>query len=141
MNSRSHHLSRQRGITILELLVVVVVMGILSMVAVTRYLVAQDRAHVTAAVADADHFRKALSIYSVDYATFPNSAFSSPNDLSADLIDLRGNEYMVLPEGQTFNSFRYESIDEGESYQIEITAYDNGGTSILATPDGTQIIG
>jgi prepilin-type N-terminal cleavage/methylation domain-containing protein len=141
MNSRSHLFPRQRGITIIELLVVVVVMGILSMVAVTRYLTAQDRAHVTAAAADADHFRKALAVYSVDYSSFPNDACSTPLELSADLIGPDGNEYMVLPEGQTFRSFRYEPIDEGNSYQIEITANDNGGTAILATPDGTEIIG
>lgn len=141
MKKRSDHLFRQLGLTIIELLVVVVVMGILSMVAVTRYLVAQDRAHITAAVADADHFRKALAVYSVDYSTFPVGDFATPNALSSDLIDPSGNQYMVLPEGETFKTFHYEPIDEGTSYKIEITAKDNGGTTILATPDGTQIVG
>ncbi|MBU0691008.1 prepilin-type N-terminal cleavage/methylation domain-containing protein [bacterium] len=141
MKKRSNNLSRQLGITIIELLVVVVVMGILSMVAVTRYLVAQDRAHVTAAVADADHFRKALAVYSVDYSAFPDDTYASPIELCVGLIDPAGRQYMVLPEGETFKTFRYEPIDEGNSYQIEITAKDNGGTTILATPDGTHIIG
>jgi prepilin-type N-terminal cleavage/methylation domain-containing protein len=140
MKIRSLDLSRQRGITILELLVVVVIVGILGMVAVTRYLVAQDRAHVTAAAADADHFRKALAIYSVDYGSFPTDVCASPIDLTVDLIDPQGNFYMALPEGETFRSFRYSPVEEGKSYQIEIVATDNGGTTIVATPDGTTIL-
>ena len=140
MKIRSLDVSRQRGITILELLTVIVIVGILGMVAVTRYLVAQDRAHVVAAAADADHFRKALAIYSVDYGKFPTEACASPIDLSVDLVDPEGNFYMSLPEGMTFRSFRYSPINEGESYQIEIVAADNSGTNILATPDGTRIL-
>jgi prepilin-type N-terminal cleavage/methylation domain-containing protein len=140
MKNLSHNLSRQKGITILELMVVVVIVGILGMVAVTRYLVAQDRAHVTAAAANADHFRKALAVYSVDYGTFPTEACASPIELSVDLIDPQGNLYMVLPNDETFRSFRYSPVDEGKSYQIEIVANDNGGTTIMATPDGTRVV-
>ena len=50
MKKRKRNLLERAGFTIIELLVVVVVMGILGMVAVTRYLVAQDRAHVKIAV-------------------------------------------------------------------------------------------
>jgi len=141
MNSEKRVQNRQKGITLMELMVVVVVLGILGMVAVTRYLVAQDRAHVTAAVADADHFRKALAVYAVDYGYFPDGGAMTLSELSAILVDLDGNEYMVLPEGETFVSFRYEPLNGGEEYAIEITARDNGGTDIVATPDGTQILG
>jgi type II secretory pathway pseudopilin PulG len=140
MKTRSLRLSRQCGITILELLTVVVIVGILGMVSVTRYLAAQDRAHVVAAAADADHFRKALAVYSVDYGGFPTEACASPIDLNGDLVDPDGHLYMVLPEGLTFRFFRYSPIDEGKSYQIEIVAKDNNGTTIIATPDGMRIL-
>jgi hypothetical protein len=85
------------------------VVGILSQVAMSRYFATKDRAHVMAATADVDHFRKALAVYEIDYGTFPDNAYNSTAALSGALIDPSGNDYMILPDGANFAVFAYES--------------------------------
>ena len=136
---RSAYSIPQHGITVLELVVVVTIIGILSLVVVTRLLLAQDRAQVGAAIADADHFRKALSFYAVDYGNFPPQPYDSPAAVARILIDPERNEYMELPQGDNFESFYYSPMRGGQSYTLKIVAKDNRGTAIEATPEGTDI--
>lgn len=98
-------MKKQRGFTLIELLVVIVIIGIIAAIAVPRFLASQDRAYVTAAVADVDHFRKALAVYEIDYGAFPDQNFGNVSSITAALIDPSGNDYMILPDGQNFSSF------------------------------------
>ena len=130
---------KQRGFTLVELLVVIVVLGIIALIAMPRFLEARDRASVTSAVADVDHFRKALAVYEVDYGTFPASNFGSVAGIAGALVDPSGNDYMILPDGQNFTAFTYTPINNGESYQIEVIATDHRNTPVTADPMGTAV--
>ena len=130
---------KQRGFTLVELLVVIVVIGILATIAVPRFLASQDRAHVTAAVSDVYHFRKALAVYEMDYGAYPDQGFGNGGGIVAALVDPSGNDYMILPDGQSFNSFSYTPVNNGESYEIQVVATDHSNTGVVADPTGTTV--
>jgi type II secretion system protein G len=132
-------MKQQRGFTLIELLVVIVIIGIIAAIAVPRFLASQDRAYVTAAVADVDHFRKALAVYEIDYGAFPDQNFGSVASLTSALIDPSGNDYMILPNGQNFSSFAYTPVNNGESYEIQVVATDHMNTGVSAGPLGTAV--
>ncbi len=132
-------MQKQRGFTLIELLVVIVVLGIIAAIAIPRFLASQDRAYVTAAVADVDHFRKALAVYEIDYGVFPDQNFASVPAITAALIDPSGNDYMILPDGQNFSSFTYVPLNAGESYEIQVVATDHMNTGVVADPMGTAV--
>lgn len=129
----------QRGFTLIELLVVIVIIGIIASIAVLRFLASQDRARVTAAVADVDHFRKALAVYEIEYGSYPDQNFGSVPAIVAALVDPAGNDYMILPDGASFTSFTYTPVNAGQSYEIEVVAQDHGNTSVTADPNGTAV--
>lgn len=131
-------MKKQRGFTLIELLVVIVIIGIIAAIAVPRFLASQDRAYVTAAVADVDHFRKALAVYEIDYGAFPDQNFGNVSSITAALIDPSGNDYMILPDGQNF-FFSYTPINNGESYEIQVVATDHSSTGVSADPLGTAV--
>jgi prepilin-type N-terminal cleavage/methylation domain-containing protein len=128
-----------KGFTLVELLTAIVIVGILASIMVGRVMVAKDRAHITAAQSDVDHFRKALSVYSVDYGFFPDNTYNSPAALSSVLVDPVGNPYMVTPDGDNFGSFTYSSVNAGEQYEIHVEALDQAHTIVLATADGMAL--
>ncbi|MBK6765354.1 MAG: prepilin-type N-terminal cleavage/methylation domain-containing protein [bacterium] len=132
-------MQRQRGFTLIELLVVIVIIGIIATIAVPRFLASQDRAQVTAAVADVDHFRKALAVYEIDHGAYPDQNYGNVPGIVAALVDPSGNDYMVLPDGQSFSSFTYTPINNGESYEIQVVAQDHGNTGVTADPNGTAV--
>ncbi|MCB1060569.1 MAG: type II secretion system protein GspG [Calditrichaeota bacterium] len=130
----------ERGFTLLELQLVCVIIGVLSMVIVPRVFGATDRARVAAAIADVQTFRSALSIYEIDYGAFPNATRNSVARLSADLEDPNGNIYMVYPEGDNFDDFQYRSSHGGQEYMIFVTANDQNHTRFQVDLSGITML-
>ncbi|MBL0062898.1 MAG: hypothetical protein IPP40_15780 [bacterium] len=83
--------------------------------------------------------RKALAVYEIDYGVYPDQNFGNVSTIVAALVDPSGNDYMILPDGQSFTSFAYTPINGGQSYEIQVVATDHGNTGVLADPNGTAV--
>ena len=63
---------RQRGFTLIEIMVVVVILGILAAMVVPKVLDRPDQARATAAKQDIGGLMQALKLYRLDHGTYPN---------------------------------------------------------------------
>ena len=123
----------QRGTTILELMLVVVVIGILSMVSMTEYFKIHDRAYVGAALSDLQVIRKAISMHDAEYGIFPGNAANNVQGLMAQLIDPFGLPYLDPPSGDNWRSFTYAPPAAGDlmgDYDLTVVCNDHATTQI-----------
>lgn len=132
-NKKISNSKRRRGFTLVELLVVIMVIGILVTLAVSRYINVRDNGLVSAAIYDLDLVRKLLAYYSVDYDMYPETV-SSYDDLQSQLVDRNGKSLGELPYSNTFTWLSY-ALDANGHYIIRIQATDNHQTVIVGTPD------
>lgn len=72
--SRNLHQRLQRGFTLLELIVVLVIIGVLATLIVPNVLGRADDARVTAAKTDVNHLMQALKLYRLDNQRYPSGA-------------------------------------------------------------------
>jgi len=133
-------MNNNHGITIIELLVVCIILGILAAIFVPRFMGGKDRARIGAAFADLDQFRQAIGQYEVDNQDYPTSNYDNVAALTAVLIDPHGKAYMNLPNGSNFASFLYEYDNSitPTTYKMTVTAFDNHNTTLICTPQGVS---
>jgi prepilin-type N-terminal cleavage/methylation domain-containing protein len=132
MNRTRLHRNAQRGFSLLELMVVVIVVAILTTIAVARYMDMRDRGLVAAAIHDLDLARKMLAYYASDYDHYPLSA-TTYDELKTQLLDPQGQSYGSMPLANTFQWFSY-SLDEHGEYQMRVLVADHRRTTLVATP-------
>jgi general secretion pathway protein G len=71
---RSHHaVQNQRGFTLIEIMVVVVILGILAAIVVPRLLDRPDEAKITKAKVDIKSIEEALGLFKLDNGFFPST--------------------------------------------------------------------
>lgn len=73
MNRSTHTTFRQRGFTLIEVMVVVVILGILAAIVVPRIMDRPDEARITKARQDIRALEAALNLYRLDNYTYPST--------------------------------------------------------------------
>lgn len=111
-------LSAQRGFTLLEVMVVIVILGILASMVVPNLMGSQERANVQKAVSDINALETSLSMYKFDNYNYPTTEqglealvsqtdieplprrFQEDGYLKRLPLDPWGNDYQLLNPGE-----------------------------------------
>jgi len=123
----------QRGVTTLELMLVVVIIGILTMVTMTEFFKLHNRAYVGAALSDLQVLRKAMAMHDAEWGYFPDSDANTMQELISQLLDPLGQPYLTPPSGDNWNSFTYAAPDPADltaDYDLTVVCNDHFNTQI-----------
>ena len=136
-------LRQQRGFTLIELMVVIVIIGLLATVVTLNVMPSQDRAMVEKARADIAVLEQALETYRLDNLVYPASEQGlaalqrAPSNLSRPERYRPGGYIRRLPDDPWGNAYRYRQPgSDGRGYDVWSMAADgaDGGSD-----DGADI--
>ena len=121
---------RQRGFTLIELMVVIVILGLLATMVVINVLPAQDRAMVEKARADVRLIEQALDQYRLDILSYPSTdqgldaLVDAPDGLKRE-ERYRPGGYLRLKEDPWGNPYQY--LYPGENGPYDVFSYGADG--------------
>jgi general secretion pathway protein G len=128
MTKRSQRLANEKGFTLLELLVVIVIIGLLAGYVAPRYFSQVGKSEVQVAKAQIDSLEKALDLYRLDVRRYP----SAEQGLKA-LVDKPANEanwkgpYLrkAVPADPWGNTYSYRH--PGTKHDFDLVSYGRDG--------------
>lgn len=104
----------KRGFTLIEILVTISIIGLLTMIGVTNFRVATQRARDGRRQADLEQIRAALELYRTDEEVYPTS------DIIADqeIIGSGGTVYMEKVPADPKSDYQYSYTSDGVTYSL-----------------------
>ena len=143
-DKRTHTSRKQRGFTLIEIMIVVVIIGILGAIIVPTFMSRPDQARVTAAQTDLRSIGAALDLYRLDNFQYPSteqglealvtrpSGFPEPKNYNPDgyikalPTDPWGSPYVYERAGSAFElySLGADGNEGGEEYDADIRLSD-----------------
>jgi general secretion pathway protein G len=118
--------SRQKGFTLMELLIVMVILGILTTIVASSFRTSQEKAHDSRRKNDLESMAKALEVYYNDHNEYPasvngnfsvsncGSAGDNPCNFGGEFKDTNGTLYMAKMPEETTGSRRYYYYSDGQ---------------------------
>ncbi|MET0384109.1 MAG: type II secretion system major pseudopilin GspG [Burkholderiaceae bacterium] len=128
----------ERGFTLLELLVVILIIGLLTGIVAPRFMSQISRSEVTAARAQMDALRKAIEAFRIDNGRYPTTAEGLEALVSAPPGAARwGGPYLqgAVPADPWGTAYRYQAPGTGgRDYEIRSDGRDRapGGSGDAA---------
>jgi len=129
-----------QGMTLVEIFIVMLIIGIVALISIPRFTRATDRARITAALDELHYVRRALSMYQAERGYFPQLANADYYSLKNLLVDDFGHPYMSLPDTPEFDIASFTYTSDGDTYYIRVKAKDTKGTWIHASQDGVETV-
>lgn len=114
----------QRGFTLVELMIVVIIVGILAAVAIPMYTGATEKAKATECVAALGTIRSALRSYYAEHRTFVNASFTDGAQVTVNgVLDVTDTDLL----GRYFSTdcYTFNGVPTATTYSIEC----DGGAS------------
>ena len=108
----------QKGFTLVELMIVVIIVGILAAVAIPMYQGATERAKASEAVAALGTIRGALRVYYAEHGTYVNAAFVDNAQITvSSILDVSDTDLL----GRYFSTecYTFDGIPTAAAYDIE----------------------
>ena len=127
---------RQRGFTLVELMIVVIIVGILAAVAIPMYTGATEKSRATECVAALGTIRSAMRNYYAEHVTFVNAGFTDGSQVTStgilEVADVDLNGRFFSSECYTFNG-----APTADAYSIEC---DGSSSTAPAAGDVATIV-
>lgn len=120
----------QRGFTIVELLIVIVIIGILAAITIVAYNGIQQRATIASLSSDLDNANKSLKLFQVDNSTFPTT-------IDCSIADSMVNKCVKSSNGTTY---QYVASNVTKPQTFCMTA-NNGSQNYNITQEGAPTTG
>ncbi len=124
--------TNQRGFTLVELMIVVIIVGILAAVAIPMYQGATERAKASEAVAALGTIRGAMRVYYAEHGTYANGSFTDGADITnGSVLDVSDNDLM----GRYFSSpcYTFDGAPDATTFTIECLG------SASTAPNATEV--
>lgn len=106
----------KRGFTLIEILVTISIIGLLTMIGVTNFRVATQRARDGRRQADLEQIRAALELYRADETAYPTDDIISAGTIVGSAPD--NNIYMETVPTDPKTDYQYFFLSDGTTYSL-----------------------
>ena len=120
----------EKGFTLVELMIVVVIVGILAAVAIPMYRGSTDRARASEAVAALGSIRSAMRVYYGEYGTYVHANFKDGDRVTkGGTLDLTDADLL----GRYFSTGCYHFDGDATADSFKVKAIGDSSTAVEAS--------